>query len=96
MRYPPAAWQLYGAAFQKLSRYFQRIGQEGVVTEAPARAIAHALTARRPKNTYFVGPDARQIALLQVVLHGRLRDRFIMRMIGLSGRAEPGAVSGLP
>ncbi len=35
-----------------------RFAREGTAPEVPARAVAHALTARRPRNTSFVGPDA--------------------------------------
>jgi short-subunit dehydrogenase len=91
--FPPEALQLYGRAFSGLREAFLKMGREGVPPEHAARAIGHALTARRPKNTYFVGPDARQLALLQMMIHGRLRDRLILHTLGLSGRpegAEPG------
>ncbi len=94
-RYPPEAMQLYGAAFRRLRDYFLGIGQEDVPLEEAARAIAHALTARRPKNTYFVGPDAWRVGILQMVAHGRLRDQVIMRTIGLNGGAEPAPLAEL-
>jgi NAD(P)-dependent dehydrogenase (short-subunit alcohol dehydrogenase family) len=83
-RFPAQAVDLYGPAFCQLVAFFRKMGREGVSPEAPARAIAHALTARRPKNTYLVGADARRYAVLQVLVHGRLRDRIVLRTIGLS------------
>jgi NAD(P)-dependent dehydrogenase (short-subunit alcohol dehydrogenase family) len=85
--YPPQAWQLYGSAYGKLRDYFSRLGRSGVPPEAAARAIAHALTAKRARNTYFVGPDARLYNIASKLVYGRLRDWVVMRSIGLSDNA---------
>jgi NAD(P)-dependent dehydrogenase (short-subunit alcohol dehydrogenase family) len=94
--FPPDAPQLYGAALRQVQAYYERIGRQGISPEAAARAIAEALTARRARNTYFVGPDARLFAILQLLVHGRLRDWVVMRTIGLSGRPESVTVSPQP
>jgi hypothetical protein len=44
--------------------------------EAVAKAVEHAMTARRPKTRYLVGSDAR-FSLLNL-LPERLRDRLIL------------------
>jgi NAD(P)-dependent dehydrogenase (short-subunit alcohol dehydrogenase family) len=51
-----------------------------------ANAVAHALTARRPKPVYLVGREARR-AFVASWLPRRLTDRVIMRYFGwLAGR----------
>lgn len=46
-----------------------------------ARAVEHALTARRPKTRYLVGRDARMRARLER-LPDRLRDRVLAALLG--------------
>lgn len=46
-----------------------------------ARAVEHALTARRPKTRYLVGRDARMRARLER-LPDRLRDRMLAALLG--------------
>lgn len=81
--YPPQAWKLYGSAFGKLRDYFARLEKSGVPPERASRAIAHALTAKRPRDTYFVGPDAHLYNITGKLLYGRFRDWVITRSIGL-------------
>jgi NAD(P)-dependent dehydrogenase (short-subunit alcohol dehydrogenase family) len=80
---PPRALALYGDAWEKLVAYFTEIGANGQPPEAAARAIAHALTAKRPRQTYFVGPDARLYNVASKLLFGRLRDWVILRATGV-------------
>jgi NAD(P)-dependent dehydrogenase (short-subunit alcohol dehydrogenase family) len=49
--------------------------------ELVARAVEHALTARRPKTRYLVGRDARMRARLER-LPGRIRDRLVAALLG--------------
>ena len=90
---PPQAQTLYGAALTAVRAGAERTGKEGrgVAPEVVARAVAHALTARRPKTRYLVGWDAR-IGVLFTLVPDRLRDRVILRQAGLTrgrGGAEP-------
>ena len=80
---PPAFHELYAARQQKALDYFLARGRNGLLSEEAAEPIVHALTAKRPKCTYFVGPDAQFYNLLDKVLYGRLRDWVILRSIGL-------------
>lgn len=64
-----------------------RLGQSVVPPKAASRAIAHALTAKRARNTYFVGPGAHLYNIASKLVYGRLRDWVIMRSIGLSNNA---------
>lgn len=82
-RFPQQAAVLYGKAFRGMGEYFNRLGEAGVPPEAAARAIAHALTARRARQTYFVGPDAQLYRFAEHFLYGRLRDWVILRSTGI-------------
>ncbi len=76
---PPAAHQLYGDRVTALLRTTEETGAHGSPPEAVAYAVAHALTAKRPKLRYLVGWDAKMGALLKTLLPARLRDWVILR-----------------
>jgi NAD(P)-dependent dehydrogenase (short-subunit alcohol dehydrogenase family) len=58
--------------------------------EAVARAVAHALTARRPRTRYLVGAEARVLAALGQWVPDRMRDRLVARALGARGTADAG------
>jgi NAD(P)-dependent dehydrogenase (short-subunit alcohol dehydrogenase family) len=93
---PPQAQTLYGAAFTAMRAGAERTGKErlGVPPEVVARAVAHALTAGKPKTRYLVGWDAR-IGVLFTLVPDRLRDRVILRQAGLA-RGRGGAAPRQP
>jgi hypothetical protein len=93
---PPQAQTLYGAALSAARAGAERTGKEGlgVPPEVVARAVAHALTARRPKTRYLVGWDAR-IGVLFTLVPDRLRDRVMLRQAGLA-RGRGGAAPRQP
>lgn len=78
--FPPQAMELYGQPYRKLREYFVRLGKAGISPETVARQVAHALTARRAKNTYFVGPDAVLHNIVNKIAYGRLRDWLVYRV----------------
>lgn len=80
--FPPQALELYGERFRSLRDYFIEIGEAGVPTEAVSPKVVHALTAKRAKNTYYVGPDANFYKIADKLLFGRLRDWVVLRTIG--------------
>lgn len=80
--FPPQAWELYGVPYGKLRDYFSRLGKAGVPPEAVSRQIVHALTAKRAKNRYYVGPDANLYKIADKFLYGRLRDWVVLRIVG--------------
>ncbi|MBN1533367.1 MAG: SDR family oxidoreductase [Spirochaetes bacterium] len=84
--YPPAFDDLYAARQGKALEYFFTKRKVGLTPEEAARPIIHALAARNPRRTYYVGFDAKLYNLLNRVLNGGLRDRLIMRSMGLGGR----------
>jgi NAD(P)-dependent dehydrogenase (short-subunit alcohol dehydrogenase family) len=78
---PPQAMELYGERLLRLRDYFARIGRAGLPTDAVSRTIERALTARRAKNTYFVGPDATIYSIGSRLLPGRLRDWVVLQAL---------------
>ncbi len=82
-RFPPEFTELYEARQRKAMEFFFSKHRGRLQPETAARQIIHAITARHPRRTYFVGIDAKLYSLLDKVLCGRLRDWMILRSIGL-------------
>jgi hypothetical protein len=57
----------------------KKTGERGVAPAKVSRAVAHALTAARPKTHYLVGADARLGAFLAHWLPDRLRHWLILK-----------------
>jgi NAD(P)-dependent dehydrogenase (short-subunit alcohol dehydrogenase family) len=72
--WPDQVYRLYGPAMEAARR--RATSRRGIAPITVARAIEHALTARRPKNRYLVGWDARFVTLFRL-LPSRLRDWII-------------------
>lgn len=81
--FPEEAFVLYGDAIEKMRGFVDRAEREGIDTDRVARAVAHALTAKRPKARYLVGGDAKQQAFVARWLPTRLRDWLVKRELGL-------------
>ena len=77
---PPQARELYGWAFDAMRKVAADSAKRASPVELVVKAVAHALTAKRPKTRYLVGRDARIRAGLQR-LPDRLRDRIIVRRL---------------
>jgi NAD(P)-dependent dehydrogenase (short-subunit alcohol dehydrogenase family) len=75
--------ELYGPVIKTMRDFTAEAGKRGIPADAVAKAVAHALTARRPKTRYLVGNDARMQAALRVVAPDRLIDVLVERQIGL-------------
>ena len=85
----PQAWELYGEAFGKLGDYFTGLGERGKAPETAAGVIAEALTSKRPRQTYLVGPDARLNNIIHRLFSGRMRDWAVLRMTGVYKNSSP-------
>lgn len=73
----------YAGAMQAVVHQAEREERSGIAPEAVARAIAHALSARRPRAHYLVGTPARMGSMIVTLLPARLHDRFIRKAMRL-------------
>jgi NAD(P)-dependent dehydrogenase (short-subunit alcohol dehydrogenase family) len=80
---PKEAHDLYGPMMRSMRAQSAKMAEAGIPAEKVARAIAHALTARRPKTRYLVGKDAKIGAFARKWLPDRLFDRIIRLQLGL-------------
>jgi NAD(P)-dependent dehydrogenase (short-subunit alcohol dehydrogenase family) len=76
---PETAEELYGPQMDAVIRFAEIQDRSGIPAARVARAVHHALTARRPKTRYLVGTDARAQAVLARILPDRVLDRIIER-----------------
>src|SRR5262249_29210730 len=75
---PPRAQQLYGGAMARMTPLIEGQARSGVPPRRVAEAIAHALTARRPRTDYRVGREAAVAARLRWLLPDPLFDRLML------------------
>jgi NAD(P)-dependent dehydrogenase (short-subunit alcohol dehydrogenase family) len=80
---PPRALELYGAVLARLDAVVDASEARAVPPLAVARAVAHALSARRPRTRYRVGLDARATWWLRKLLPARWMDPLLLRLLGL-------------
>jgi NAD(P)-dependent dehydrogenase (short-subunit alcohol dehydrogenase family) len=78
----PDAERLYADAISAVERVAARSARQAISPDAVARAVAHALTAPRPRTRYLVGTAARIQAII-ARLPDRLRDRLLTRALRL-------------
>jgi NAD(P)-dependent dehydrogenase (short-subunit alcohol dehydrogenase family) len=74
---------LYGDAIEKYRKVIEGVASRGIPPDKVARAIEHALSARRPRTRYLVGIDAKVQARLKYLIPTRLFDRIVARATGL-------------
>jgi NAD(P)-dependent dehydrogenase (short-subunit alcohol dehydrogenase family) len=79
---PIKAQELYGKTMERRRASALKQAQHGAPPQIVADAVAHALTAARPKTRYVVGSDARFAARFIAWLPDRLRDRLILAQRG--------------
>jgi NAD(P)-dependent dehydrogenase (short-subunit alcohol dehydrogenase family) len=82
-RIPPDRRELYHRAYDAMRTAAARAGQSGVPASEVAKTVEHALTARKPRTRYLVGKDAKMRARLSKFLPDRMRDRLILKHLGL-------------
>ena len=89
-RLPARAHELYGAAIAAVREMAKKTAARGIPPARVAAAVAHALTAKRPRTRYPVGVDARIQGVIAGVVPDGLRDALVAQQMGL-----PGAPAGV-
>jgi NAD(P)-dependent dehydrogenase (short-subunit alcohol dehydrogenase family) len=82
-RLPPEGRELYAGPLGAMDGIAKTMAERAIPPERVARVMERALTARRPRDRYVVGPDARVQALLVRALPHRALDRIVARQMGL-------------
>jgi NAD(P)-dependent dehydrogenase (short-subunit alcohol dehydrogenase family) len=80
------AKKMYGDVIQALRSRLDESAKGGATPEGCAKAIEHALDARRPNTRYLVGTDARVQAALASLVPDRWRDLLLDKLLR-SGKA---------
>lgn len=83
-RFPSEFNKLYAERQKNTLGFFFAKGEKGLSPDIAAKAIIHALTAKRAKNTYFVGSSSKLFNLLDKVVYGRLREWVTLRTMRLA------------
>lgn len=85
-RLPTRARELYGEVIDTMRSQATEMGERGIPPRHVARAVEHALAARRPRTRYVVGRDAKMTLAATRFLPDRVRDRLVTWQGGLPGR----------
>jgi hypothetical protein len=74
---------LYGSTAQAVRDAIGQEAAKAAPTDVVVKAVAHALTSRRPRTRYVVGNRSSFQISLARALPDRWRDAFIARKMGL-------------
>ena len=80
--------ELYGPQIAAIRAFAAETSKRGIPPAEVAKAVAHALRAKRPKTRYLVGKDARMQSLIAAVPDG-IRDGLIERQLKLPRCPRP-------
>jgi len=80
---PPEGAERYGAMLREFTKRAYTREMHGSPPEVVAKAVHHALTAKRPRIRYVVGKDARLLVTLPKVVPEALFDTLRLRMFGM-------------
>ncbi|MDF2707298.1 MAG: family oxidoreductase [Nonomuraea muscovyensis] len=76
--------RLYGAAYRTMVTSGLKEERSGSSPDVVARAVLHALTARKPRSRYPVGKKSRLMSTLGRIVPQYTLDRLRLRALGLS------------
>ena len=79
---PPEVRERYGEVIDAMRKQSEKNRTEGVPPQEVAEAVAHALTATKPKTRYLVGRDAKMRAPMATVMPDRILDAAVARALG--------------
>ncbi len=80
--FPAEARQLYASAYDAMREATRKATSRAIPPDEVARAVAHALVAKKPRTRYVVGKDAK-LRLWVERLPDRVRDGIILRGMGM-------------
>lgn len=81
--FPPEARQLYKKHLARIRKVTRKMGKTGMPAEQVARAVRHALCARRPKTRYPIGWRTRLAVWAFNPCPVWVRDWFVLRQLGM-------------
>jgi NAD(P)-dependent dehydrogenase (short-subunit alcohol dehydrogenase family) len=84
---PPEVRERYGDLIDLVRKVSGQNRTEGVPPQAVAEAVAHALTADKPKTRYLVGRDAKARAPIARFMPDRAMDALIARTLQQRGKS---------
>ena len=79
---PPELNERYGEVIDAIQKLSRKNATDGVPPQEVADAVAHAITADKPKTRYLVGRDAKMRGPMAKVLPDRVMDAAIGRALG--------------
>jgi len=84
---PPEASRLYRKALEAVRKAAAYSERTAIPVDAVVAAVAHALTAEKPRTRYVIGRRAKMQAAIARWLPDRTRDRLLTRVLRLPDRA---------
>lgn len=81
---PPVALEEYAEPLETFAKGLEMNARNGIAPEVVAKAVEHALTAKRPRSRYLVGKDAKAVGSLSRVLPDRAIDAIVAKITKLS------------
>jgi NAD(P)-dependent dehydrogenase (short-subunit alcohol dehydrogenase family) len=78
----PEVRERYGPVIDRIREESEKNRSEGVPPQEVAEAVAHALTASKPKTRYLVGRDAKMRGPVSRLMPDRMMDAAIARALG--------------
>lgn len=79
---PAEARELYADHIQAIRDGIEMQDRQGIGPEAVAKAVDHALFARRPRTRYAVGKDAKAQTVMVRILPDKAREAIVRKVAG--------------
>jgi len=79
---PKEGHELYEPAVAVIRQAAENSAQHAIPPSAVAKAVVHALTAKKPKTRYVVGTDARLQSVVARLVPDQMRDWLVVREMG--------------